>query len=109
VTLEQLRDLLDRCERILASTKLVPNKVRNGTVCGPHTGGEWVDVVEDGKVVDDPILAIELLPSRSGFFFGSTDYDQWYWYDIESTRDQLKALLARDDVESIEFVYRASW
>jgi hypothetical protein len=107
VTLEQLRDLLDRCERILASTKLVPNKVRNGTVCGPHTGGEWVDVVEDGKVVDDPILAIELLPSRSGFFFGSTDYDEGYLEDLRHTIEIIDHALSLD--KEYDFQYRASW
>ena len=35
------------------------------------------------KVLDDNSLAEELLPTRSGFFFGSTDYDEWYFEDIK--------------------------
>lgn len=30
------------------------------------------------KVLDDPDLAEKLLPTISGFFFGSTEYDRWY-------------------------------
>lgn len=35
----------------------------------------------------------DLLPTQSGFFFGSTDYDKWYYYDVEDTIKQLKKVL----------------
>ena len=34
-------------------------------------------------------FAMEHLPSRSGFFFGSTEYDDWYVRDLEDTVEQI--------------------
>jgi hypothetical protein len=53
-------------------------------------------------------MAEETLPTADGFFFGSTEYDEWYWNDIEGTVQGLdKALQAFDD--KWQFHYRASW
>lgn len=34
-----------------------------------------------------PERASMLLGTKSGFFFGSVEYDEWYWADIEKTID----------------------
>lgn len=47
-----------------------------------------------GKVVDNYELCEEELPTEEGFFFGSTDYDEWYLEDIDSTIEQLKKVVA---------------
>lgn len=53
-------------------------------------------------------MAEETLPTADGFFFGSTEYDEWYWNDIEGTVQGLdKALEAFDD--KWHFYYRSSW
>ena len=52
-------------------------------------------------------LADELLPSASGFFFGGTDYDEWYYNDINSTIKYLTEALEDEDAD--EFEYHASW
>ena len=44
-------------------------------------------------VLENPKKAHELLPTRAGFFFGSTDYDEWYFKDVEDVRKQFKKLL----------------
>lgn len=50
----------------------------------------------------------EILPPQSGFFFGSTETDEWYWKDIERTHAELTRVL--EEVKNEEyFVYRASW
>ena len=54
----------------------------------------------------DPEVAAELLPTQGGFFFGSTDYDEWYWKDLEYTRDTLKQIL---EEPSEDFRYHSSW
>jgi len=46
----------------------------------------------------------ELLPPEEGFFFGSTEVDQWYWEDIEHTIKQLSNIKEKED-----YYYRASW
>jgi hypothetical protein len=60
------------------------------------------------QVKADHSLAEELLPSQSGFFFGSTDYDEGYFKDLERTEEVLKRLLAHED-EDISYTYTANW
>ena len=50
-----------------------------------------------------------LLPPQSGFFFGSTEIDEYYWSDLEGTRKMLKALLDNPKLNDWEFEYHASW
>ena len=40
----------------------------------------------------DEDYATENLPTRSGFFFGSTDYDEWYWEDVKNCIKQMTKL-----------------
>ena len=42
------------------------------------------------QVLQDHSLANELLPTQSGFFFGSTDYDDWYFSDVKDCLKQMK-------------------
>lgn len=49
------------------------------------------------------------LPTASGFFFGSTDYDEWYWEDLERTAKELDNLLAQTFEQPVDFIYQASW
>lgn len=37
------------------------------------------------KVLENKNLANKLLPTVSGFFFGSVEYDEWYFKDLEYT------------------------
>ena len=41
----------------------------------------------------DDGVSDDLLPTQGGFFFGSTDYDKWYYADVKDTRKQLKKVL----------------
>lgn len=45
----------------------------------------------------------------SGFFFGSTDIDEWYWNDLKYTETELKNLLAKTEFDGVSFIYQASW
>lgn len=58
------------------------------------------------KILDNNELANELLPTRSGFFFGSTDYDEFYFNDIKYTLDNLNELLKKD---YDWYIYESSW
>lgn len=79
---EQLRELIRLCKVVLNSTALVDGEVVNGRSL---TTEGWQNNVEDGKVLGNTTVAEEVLPSQSGFFFGGTDYDQWYYQDLELT------------------------
>lgn len=60
------------------------------------------------SILEDHSKAEELLPSQSGFFFGSTEYDQYYFEDLERTVPILKKILEKSP-EDWEFEYKASW
>lgn len=47
------------------------------------------------KVLADNSLAEKLLPTRGGFFFGSTSYDKWYFYDVKDCLKQMKKFKKR--------------
>lgn len=54
-----------------------------------------VDDVDDlidrcERVLKDHRLAHNLLPTRDGFFFGSTDYDDWYFSDVKDCLRQMR-------------------
>lgn len=49
---------------------------------------------KDGDEEIDDITPESLLPTQSGFFFGSTDYDDYYFEDIENTINILEPLVA---------------
>jgi hypothetical protein len=53
-------------------------------------------------------VANELLPPSAGFFFGSTEVDDWYWEDIKDTIDKLNDALEQS-VDDAMFEYQASW
>ena len=49
------------------------------------------------------------LPTQSGFFFGSTEYDDYYTRDLEYTIDVISSILMNPDYKHAEFYYRSSW
>ena len=51
-------------------------------------------------------VAKELLPPQAGFFFGSTDIDEWYYQDLEHTVKIIDRCLAS---KFDYFEYQASW
>lgn len=60
------------------------------------------------KIVSiDKSKAEQLLPTTSGFFFGNTEYDEWYYQDIQSTIEILEEALS--DEEADHFEYHSSW
>ena len=60
------------------------------------------------QVLKDKSLAGTLLPTGAGFFFGSTEFDEWYFRGLEDTIEQIeKALVMLDEKWSFE--YQASW
>ena len=106
VSKEQLEELLDVCIKVKNGSKLVKGLIKNGE---RYENGKFVPCMEEGEYIEDISVAEELLPTQSGFFFGGTDYDQWYLGDIEDTIDILKNVLATVDFNREMVVYLASW
>lgn len=105
-TKEILEDLLDRCYKVLTGSIMMLGQVKNGQ---QYVDGKWVDCMEPGKVIINPEVAEELLPSCGGFFFGSTEYDEYYMKDIENTIEIIKKVLATTDFETQAIYYVSSW
>jgi hypothetical protein len=61
------------------------------------------------KIETDHSLAKTLLPCQSGFFFGSTDYDEYYFEDITNTIKQLESVLNNPTLKDWAFEYHSSW
>lgn len=61
------------------------------------------------KVLNNPESAETLLPTQSGFFFGDTEYDRWYYKDLNSTKEQLEKALSETDFEHEIVYYHSSW
>lgn len=59
-------------------------------------------------VIKQPDRASEHLPTVSGFFFGATDYDEWYIESLKETRDAMKKLLSKL-TDEFDLIYQASW
>lgn len=57
----------------------------------------------------DRTRAEELLPSASGFFFGTTDYDEGYFADITYTQTRLQAIVESTELGDWQFYYHSSW
>lgn len=60
-------------------------------------------------VLNNHRLANELLPTEAGFFFGSCNYDDWYFDQLESTKYQLEEILSTTDFETQDVYYDESW
>lgn len=80
VSREELKKLRESCLRVLAGFK-------------DETHGRAV--------------AEEHLPTQEGFFFGVTEYSEWYVQDLEDTVRQIDRVLKLPDDWSFE--YQSSW
>lgn len=106
---DQLSQLLEICEKVIKASKLVEGKVWNGRRFDKdHPNG--IDIWQPGKVAEDPSVAEELLPTRNGFFFGSSEYDEHYLNHVIKTRDWSKCMLTdyKSGVPG-EIYYSSSW
>jgi hypothetical protein len=86
------------------------NNVQNGVDdCGYYELTEEIlekllsDVKETIKTKNTAVLS-----PRSGFFFGSTAVDEWYWKDLKATTEIIKKVLAKD-WSKYRFFYNSSW
>ena len=62
------------------------------------------------EVLLDHSKASKLLPSQSGFFFGTTDYDEWYYEGLKYTKTLLENVLKFvEENKKYSIYYQASW
>ena len=106
LTKELVEELLDICEKVYQSCTMMIGYVKNGE---QYKDGKWETIYEVGKTVIDTSLAEALLPTASGFFFGGTDYDEYYVKDLEYTIELCHRLLETTDFDKEMLAYISSW
>ena len=87
------------------------NRVQRGNDdCGSYyvSRDKLQDLLKACKEVkEDNSKAEQLLPTQSGFFYGGTQYDEWYFTDIDNTIKIIEECL--EDENADEFEYSSSW
>ena len=89
--------------------------VQNGVDnCGSYyvSRGDMVKLRDTVReVLADTSKADDLLPTQSGCFFGSVEYDEGYWVDLEDTDKRMTAILEMPEEEFKQwyFEYQSSW
>jgi hypothetical protein len=57
----------------------------------------------------EPEVAEELLPTGVGFFFGSTEYEEYYFEETDRTARMLSMILDNERMTGMDFYYTSSW
>lgn len=91
---EQLKELRDLCQRVLDKSSLIPRSVIG-------------IFLPSSRRLRIPRSRRNCFLPSPGFFFGGTDYDQYYVSDLESTIAQIDKCLKLPD--NAEFYYHSSW
>jgi hypothetical protein len=107
VSKELLSELLDTCRKVFNSCKMIAAQIRNGYTTNAR--GKRVYFYQQGKTIENPALAKELLPTAEGFFFGGTDYDEGYYSDIVATIEILEGALKNTNFSTETVFYQSSW
>ena len=83
---QNLRDLREACQAVLAT--------KNNSLVSVNEVAEEVGLVP-----------------KAGFFFGSTDYDEWYYQDLRYTVETINRLEAKGVFDNAwtDIEYQASW
>ena len=101
VSREQLKELKAVCEKVI---KILSEQTRKKVMLKDRFSEKEFehDIYEDTEEIE------ELLPTRSGFFFGGTEYDEYYLNDMETTIEIINKCM-KDFDESWNFEYHSSW
>ncbi len=82
----QLQELVEKCEYLIEVAK-------------EHPAGS--DEFKERASVT--------LPTQSGFFFGNTDYDEWYLSDLKEIVESLSPVIADTDFDRYDIIFHCWW
>ena len=106
VSRQELQELLGDCRDVLKYAECELQEMDGGL---ERIDGEWKQTKIMGRKIINKDIVSDILPTSSGFFFGSTEYDEWYLRDIENTIEQLNEVLNDTDFEKDAIFYTSSW
>lgn len=117
VTKDMVTELIDRCNKVLATVNTKKMFKKNGVLVKDfwfkfRKGEDYSNITIGRKTEEDKRIeafrkecglnkkkftdtAELLLPTTSGFFFGGTDYDEWYVQNVLSCKRQFEKLLKK--------------
>ena len=127
VEYDDVVELINRCNKVIAAAEECGLIIKNGEIDKDYwaripEGKSWDDMsIDEHKAEEERCqkkrveistdwveVAEEELPTQAGFFFGGTDYDFDYLYDVVDCKKQFEKLLA--DWKKNEVVYNVmSW
>jgi len=89
---DKVQEGIDRCESYVVSKEKLQ------------------DLLHDcNQIKDNKKLAKKMIPSAQGFFFGGTDYDEWYWQSIDNTIEIVTKILTETNFDEDQIMYHSSW
>jgi len=98
----EIENLLTLCKTVINSMKFEEIEKPIG-----NHDSDIAPITKKEKTILDYGLARELLPTRSGFFFGDTLYDYYYYEQLEYTVKVCETALNLSDGWAIQ--YHSSW
>ena len=96
----ELLSTLKEVKKVIGNAKKKKVSVQTGW---SNDGDTYAEI----EVYDCDEELEQLFPTRSGFFFGSTEYDDWYKADVEKTIELIESELV--DIDKYDYYYQASW
>ena len=101
VSEDSLQELVDKCKEALLVINNAHIKFKQIETGWSQSGKtyEQIPTYDCGDEIN------EILPPTPGFFFGSTEIDEWYKKDLENTISALEPLIE----EGGDFYYSSSW
>lgn len=107
VSREKVEELHEVCAKIIGASKLI----RSSMIVNGRTleNRKWKPNYVDGYTIANPEVAQKSLPTQGGFFFGSTEYDQYYYVDVLHTLKFLTDILMDTNFETEKIIYTSSW
>jgi hypothetical protein len=105
---DQLVALRDLCQKVLDESKTAPGQLKAGTTF--HGDGKVEHHMVAGEVITNSEVAASLLPTTGGFFFGDTEYNDYYMQDLKDTIGIVDKAVKLIDEKKIDYCeYHASW
>ena len=106
LSLDNIRELRDDCQKVIDGSELVEGKVKTGV---NYVDGKPIPHYTDCLVIANPELAEKIMPIEDGFFYGSTDYNEWYINQLKDTVKICEEILDNPKSEDYDFNFIAWW
>jgi hypothetical protein len=106
VDFDKLIELLGVCKTIKSESVLMNAEVISGTI---FENGERKTITTPGAQIVNDQVAKNMLPTKEGFFFGSTNYDNYYMSQIDDTIKMLEEITSKDPEGDYTYTYCSSW